>query len=78
VTSRNSITFTASDFRFDNLNGPGSFSIRSNECPGFRAGQGLFPGDRCDIELTATCTRGTTGRFRILNNYNVALTCNPF
>jgi hypothetical protein len=78
VASRNPVTFEASDFRFENVNGPGSFSIQSNECPGFRAGAGLFPGDLCNIDLTAVCTSGTTARFRILNSYAVVLTCNPF
>jgi hypothetical protein len=85
VTSRNSITFAASDFYFENVAIPGTFEIRSNECPGFRSGQGLFPGDRCDIDLTATCSTGTTGRFAIggsgrspSTKYTVALTCNPF
>lgn len=77
-----SVTFQDSDFRLEGS----AFAIPSNECPGKSvSGGGLFPGGKCDLRVTGTCSEGTTGRLSIggtasgsaIQRYNVNLTCNP-
>jgi hypothetical protein len=81
------VTFKSNDFKVDGVNGTGTFDApaSSNECLNQSlSGDSLFPGEKCDIKITASCTSGTTGRFTIggpgsdvPSRFAVALTCNP-